>query len=731
MISEIRKEKLIHVIENMIRIGIAFVLSITVVLMVIAMVDRSSDEDEAGIGSFETETFNEGWVLSAPGKTEEINLPAKADVPVGETVTITNMLPQGLSDGMSLMIRSAMEDVRISVDGMLREEYATDASEGLSYYLPSAYVVMPLNSDDSGKKIDIEITFKTRAAINGITISHGNNVWFSVVRSALPTNLIAMLVLILGIVMSIAVIFMRNSYNVAAPRYLGLLMINVSLWVFSESTIRQFIFQRPSLSQYFAYFTVELIGVLACLYFDAVQHGKYHKQYIIVATISFAVLMINIVLHFTGILELYRTMIFAHIMTGVAAIVSTVCIVTDIVTKRIREYRITGLGMIGFVIMSLCELVGFYVNRFHIFGSFLCTALILLMAATIIQTVYDEVYAYHKRERDQSRMTINTIEIIAGAIDARDEYTGGHSERVGLYAGRLAREMAADYDLSEDDILRVQCIGLVHDIGKIGVADSVLNKSGRLTEEEFGLMKKHAEIGYEIMSSMGEGIEGLLDGIRHHHERFDGKGYPDGLSDTDIPLIARILALADSYDAMTSNRVYRKRLSDEEVREELLRCAGTQFDPALTEIFVRLLDHGQLRANTQDGVALNGEGEVLISSVLESRLQKDLLEQKLVVNPSHVRMLCYVIKLMEKKGKTYRVFFAGPEDPDADSRVWNKLRDTLRNYVGPHDINIQYTKLRNVIALYDRSDEETRAVLDAIRTACPSLSVTDLTGAAI
>ena len=150
--------------------------------------------------------------------------------------------------------------------------------------------------------------------------------------------------------------------------------------------------------------------------------------------------------------------------------------------------------------------------------------------------------------------------------------------------------MAADYDFTEEDIRRIRYIGLVHDIGKIGVPDNVLNKAGKLTDEEFDAMKQHTVIGYEIMKSMGNSIEGLLGGIRHHHERFDGSGYPDHLADAEIPLEARIIAIADSYDAMTTNRVYRRRLTDEQVKEELIKGAGTQFDPALVEIFIGLLD---------------------------------------------------------------------------------------------------------------------------------------------
>ena len=347
------------------------------------------------------------------------------------------------------------------------------------------------------------------------------------------------------------------------------------------------------------------------------------------------------------------------------------------------------------------------------------------MIATVAQTMTDEINSRNARDRLRQKMTIHAIETITSAIDARDEYTGGHSERVGRYAECLAREMAADYDFSEEDILRVRNIGLMHDIGKIGVADGILNKASNLDYEEFNLMKKHSAIGYEIMSSFGDEVPDLLNGIRYHHERFDGHGYPDGLSDTDIPLVARIIALADSYDAMTSNRVYRKHMSDEEVREELLKRAGTQFDPALTEIFVRLIDRGALRADTIDGVAVSENGEVLVSSLLETNLHKDLMNGRNISNPTHIRMLCYLIKLMEKKGKTYSVFFAGPDD-SSDSETWNRMLETFKEYVGEHDVNIRYTDSLNVIALFDRSDEETMAVKDAMRANCPTIVITDL-----
>ena len=118
-----------------------------------------------------------------------------------------------------------------------------------------------------------------------------------------------------------------------------------------------------------------------------------------------------------------------------------------------------------------------------------------------------------------------------------------------------------------------------------------------MDEDEFNIMKKHVEIGSDIMSGLDDNIKELHDGIRYHHERFDGKGYPDGLAETEIPLVARIICLADCYDAMTSDRVYRKHLSPEAVRAEIVRCSGTQFDPALSSIFLELIDSGEMRPN--------------------------------------------------------------------------------------------------------------------------------------
>ncbi len=184
---------------------------------------------------------------------------------------------------------------------------------------------------------------------------------------------------------------------------------------------------------------------------------------------------------------------------------------------------------------------------------------------------------------EQRQMFTGTLTALTAAIDAKDEYTRGHSERVAYLAAELAKKMG----MAKKEIERIHTTGLVHDVGKIGVPEAVLCKAGKLTEEEFEYIKQHPTIGYHILKGIML-IDPVLPGVLHHHERWDGKGYPHGLSGLDIPLDGRILALADTFDAMSSTRSYRPAMPREKVLEEIRNCSGTQFDPTLAPLFVEL-----------------------------------------------------------------------------------------------------------------------------------------------
>ena len=184
---------------------------------------------------------------------------------------------------------------------------------------------------------------------------------------------------------------------------------------------------------------------------------------------------------------------------------------------------------------------------------------------------------------EQREMFLGTVRALTASIDAKDPYTCGHSERVADLAASLAWALG----MPPHDVERIRIAGLVHDIGKIGMPEHILRKPGRLTEEEFGVMKRHPEIGHRILQDIPQ-LADVLPGVLHHHERYDGRGYPHGVAGEDIPLSARIIALADSFDAMSSNRTYRSALARAQVLSEIRKCGGTQFDPRLAEVFVGL-----------------------------------------------------------------------------------------------------------------------------------------------
>lgn len=179
-----------------------------------------------------------------------------------------------------------------------------------------------------------------------------------------------------------------------------------------------------------------------------------------------------------------------------------------------------------------------------------------------------------KRKEELQVILVDAITSLAGVIDAKDPYTIGHSKRVAEYALQIGTSMG----LKDEDLVYLQFSALLHDIGKIGVPDNILNKKGKLSEDEFLIVKQHPVKGAKILEQTTS-LRFLGLGVRYHHERYDGNGYCSGIKGNDIPLYARIITIADSYDAMTQNRPYRKALSHEDAVKEIHKCTGTQFDP--------------------------------------------------------------------------------------------------------------------------------------------------------
>lgn len=216
---------------------------------------------------------------------------------------------------------------------------------------------------------------------------------------------------------------------------------------------------------------------------------------------------------------------------------------------------------------------------------------IVLLAIIVRIYITKKAHVLEKKQKETMALVKGITEAFAKVIDMKDRYTNGHSFRVAKYTGMLAKELG----YNEETVQRYYQIALLHDIGKIGIPQEVLNNPGKLSDEEFEIIKSHTSLGYDVLKEISIMPE-LAVGTQAHHERPDGRGYPNHLKKDEIPRVAQIVAVADCFDAMYSNRPYRNRMNFDKVVSIIREVSGTQLTPDVVEAFLRLADKGVLRA---------------------------------------------------------------------------------------------------------------------------------------
>ena len=196
--------------------------------------------------------------------------------------------------------------------------------------------------------------------------------------------------------------------------------------------------------------------------------------------------------------------------------------------------------------------------------------------------------------KEFQELFLNTITALARAIESKDSYTGGHIDRIENYSMAIANELSLTPEAKE----RIRWAALFHDIGKIGISEAILQKPGKLTEEEYEEIKKHPQLGADIMKPIKQ-FKHIIPGILHHQERWDGKGYPNKLKNTEISIDGRVIGVADTFDAMTSDRPYRKGLPKDFALDEIRKCSGTQFDPEVVAAFMTACEKGKIKTESE------------------------------------------------------------------------------------------------------------------------------------
>ena len=534
------------------------------------------------------------------GTKQKIEIPGTYEVSPGTTMVITTKLPKDY-DETSFAIRSSLQDIKFYVGKQLRTQYSTKDTRMAGKNSASRYIFCPTSYKDAGKTLRIELTTYTSnysGIINEVYCGNESDIWQSIYNQYGLSTYIAIFILFAGITSILFGIALKHVYHTTFDmEYFGWCMAMGSVWMLGESKIRQILVPNASALASLCFVMIMLSPLPILFYADSIQNGKHRKLYQYIGYVVLLNFVVSSILYLTKIKDYIETLPVAQCILVFIFILVFIHLVQYI--RKNKQSKADYILLIGLFLVLLCvaiESVSVYFVA-TISGIFIGIGMIILLFTNIVRTIQKIHMVEEKRhhleleieKKQNKKITLQMMESLSTTIEAKDEYTRGHSRRVAQYAALIAENLG----WSNEEIQNLKNCAYLHDIGKIGIPDQILNKPGKLTNEEFNLIKQHTTIGQDILKDITI-IPHIDEVTRSHHEHYDGTGYPDGLKGNEIPIQARVIALADSYDAMNSRRIYRNALSHGRIYHEIQMNAGTQFDPDITKVFLKLMDNGSL-----------------------------------------------------------------------------------------------------------------------------------------
>ena len=530
----------------------------------------------------------------ADGSKQDISVPGRYKVPVGQTMVLITTLPDDYNKN-SIAIRSSLQNVRFYIDGKLRKEYDTSNSRKFGKNTASRYVFCKTSPYDAGKQLRITLSTNTKnysGVVNTVYCGDETQIWSYIFKHHASETIIAVFIFFTSIVTILFAMALGIVYKAKFDmEYLGWCMLMGSVWMLGESKLRQLFMPNASALGTLCFVMIMLSPIAISLYINTLQHERYRKMFELISVIAFFNFIISTILHLAGIADYIETLPVAHMILAITFIAVILSFIIGYWNHKDRSDRLLFAGLIVAMLSVVFESISTY-YVVSISGIFIGIGILILLFINIIRTVhiirdiirYQQKQEFNKRKKHMEEMSLQLMQTLSTTIEAKDEYTKGHSQRVTEYSCLIAKELG----WNTEDIENLKNAAYLHDIGKIGIPDTVLNKPTKLTDEEFSIIKEHTTIGANIIKNISL-IPHVQEVIRHHHERYDGHGYPDGLKGEEIPIHARIVAVADSYDAMSSRRIYRNQLPQQTIIKELAKNRGSQFDPEITDIFLKLL----------------------------------------------------------------------------------------------------------------------------------------------
>ena len=586
---------------------IAFVIQ----LMFLMVVLLGFHVDDMTLSKGEVKTWNTGWVMVREDGTEQVidSLPFQDTADVEETVILRTRVPEEYA-GKTFFFLSADKKMKIWLNDV--EIYAFGVGDiRLFGHTPGSvtnFVNLPDDLGDRELEIEMSSHYKNYATyVSDIRVADRDVAILQMLKENMGNAIcsIAMIFLALFLI-ALSVLQRLSNKPQNSMVWLAAILVWASIYYAIETKILHIFFGNQTFYSMAIFLFLMYVPILFCLYYSQVfpESRKMFRVWIGLACCNMAVQLTLQILD----IEDFMNMAFAsHLLLAISVGFVMVKLFRTAYKSKERNLWMQAAALTIVSIGLSIDLIRSYVIKVGDLGKYSRYAFTLygvIMVIVHIQRIVQDSVAeeirnkeYLEQEVDRQTKVLKknqkkmhdmlgqTITALSQTVDAKDRYTNGHSRRVAEYSKMLAARMGK----SEEEQEQIYYAGLLHDVGKIRIPDEIINKPGRLTQEEFNYIKLHPVTGYNI-------LKGILDnpvlavGAKFHHERYDGTGYPNGLIGESIPEVARIIGVADAYDAMTSNRSYRNAMTQQAVREQIEQGKGTQFDPEIADHMLALID---------------------------------------------------------------------------------------------------------------------------------------------
>ncbi|MBQ8110120.1 MAG: HD domain-containing protein [Clostridia bacterium] len=563
-------------------------------LIVFILVSIYLDRNSASSCPADNLPMSEGWQTEASGTV------SLSELPLGSLDLTADVAEMDLT-GKSLCMKSIDTLFDVYADGRRIYSYrpAIPKRLGLSYGMYVHAIPIPEGTVTLG--LHLEPIFPgAPASLNDVMIGNSGQYMSDLFRHNLLAFGRSTVILLIGLFFLAVGIFGKIIMNTAGLDFIsfGILCILTGFTGYNDTLLLQVLTQHPSLIRVVTYVCLIALPYPVLSFFASATGNSHSRLVPAFLVLSLGNLGAQVLLTHRGVSDYYYMVYISHAIIILAFAVALLMLIRAIrkrtIQKELRHSLLIGIGA--------CAVgVGIDIVRYYLLKSYGSSSYTRLgvMAFTLLMGVYlfrEQTRALKQKQHENQILISEITTAFAKVIDMKDSYTNGHSSRVAKYTSMLARELGYD----DETVERYYRIALLHDVGKIGIPKSVLNKPGKLTDEEYDIIKSHTSKGYDVLKDISIMPE-LAVGAQAHHERPDGNGYPNRLKGDQIPRVAQIIAVADCFDAMYSNRPYRKRMNFEKAVSIIREVSGTQLTPDVVDAFLRLVDRGEFRAPDDTG----------------------------------------------------------------------------------------------------------------------------------